>query len=148
MQPSSPLDFSWRDDYSVGVAEIDEQHKRLLVLVHKLNAADSGSGIASGIARSARLMHLLDELNEYAAYHFLSEEKLMRNHLPADADTAKHISAHRSYWQIISEFKQRHAQNDPDVGHELLEYLNRWWINHIMHTDKILGVQLNAHGVR
>ena len=138
--------LEWREEYSIGVTELDAQHKTLFALLQKLNAADSG--FASEIARSSRLMTQLEELNEYAVYHLLSEEKIMREHLPPDEDSARHIAAHRSYWQIMSEFKLRHQQGDPNVGHELLDYLNRWWLNHILQTDKKMGAQLNVLGIR
>jgi len=92
-------------------------------------------------------MTLLEELNEYAVYHFLSEEKMMREHLPADEEIARHIAAHRSYWKIMADFKKRHQQGDTNVGQELLEYVNRWWLNHILETDKKMGAELNRLGI-
>ena len=73
---------------------------------------------------------------------------MMRDHVPADESSARHVIAHRSYWRIVGEFKERHRRHDPNVGHELLDYLNRWWVNHIQQTDKALGAQLNLRGIR
>lgn len=142
---SNASSLAWRDEYSIGVAELDEQHKRLLELLNKLSTSETG--FASGVTRPNNLMKLLDELNEYAAFHFLCEEKLMREHLPTDEVSAKHLIAHRSYWQAISNFTRRHENNESNVASELLAYLNRWWLNHILQTDKKLGEFLNFKGI-
>ncbi|MFA6311494.1 MAG: hemerythrin family protein, partial [Sterolibacterium sp.] len=81
-------------------------------------------------------------------YHFLNEEALMREHVEANEDTVKHIVAHRSYWSIISTFRKRFQEGDEKVNGELVEYLNHWWIGHILETDRQLGQELNRRGVR
>lgn len=130
--------ISWSDHYAVGVAEIDAQHQHLLDLLKRLSALDES-------VNAAPLQVLLEEFNEYAAYHFLEEERLMRQHLPPDEAIAQHLAAHRSYWKIIGNFRSR--RQEPGVSRELREYLNRWWDNHILHTDKKLGAQLRQLGV-
>ncbi|MCX7176752.1 MAG: bacteriohemerythrin [Proteobacteria bacterium] len=143
---ANPEPILWRNEYSVGVADIDAQHQRLLELLNKVNAMNP-EGLAP-MARTGEVMKLLESFNEYAAYHFLSEEALMREHIEANEDTVKHIVAHRSYWSIISTFKKRFQEGDEKVNGELVEYLNRWWINHILETDQQLGRELNRRGVR
>jgi len=145
MASPDPGPIVWRDEYSVGVAEIDTQHKRLLELLNKVNALNPDR-LAPAIG-NRKVMKLLDSFNEYAAYHFLSEEGLMREHIEANEDTVKHVVAHRSYWSIISTFKKRFEEGDEQVNNELVEYLNRWWVNHILETDKQLGRELNRRGV-
>lgn len=135
----------WRDAYSVGVADIDAQHKRLLELLNKLISLDPDKLLPA--VRVREIMKLLDSFNEYAAYHFLSEEALMREHLQNNEATVKHIVAHRSYWSIISTFKKRFEEGDEKVNGDLVEYLNRWWVNHILETDQQLGRELNRLGV-
>jgi len=142
---TTPAPIAWRNEYSVGVAEIDTQHKRLLELLNKVNALNPDR--SSSAVRSGEVLRLLDSFNEYAAYHFLTEEGLMREHIEASEDTVKHVVAHRSYWSIISTFKKRFEQGDEKVNGELVEYLNRWWINHILETDQQLGRELNRRGV-
>jgi len=145
MATQSPGPIVWRDEYSVGVAEIDRQHQRLLELLNKVNALDPAA--ATGVKRNREVMKMLEGLNEYAAYHFLSEEGLMREHIEANEDSVKHVVAHRSYWSIISTFKKRFEEGDEKVNEDLVEYLNRWWVNHILETDKQLGRELNRRGV-
>lgn len=46
---SNASSLAWRDEYSIGVAELDEQHKRLLELLNKLSTSETG--FASGVTR-------------------------------------------------------------------------------------------------
>lgn len=135
--------IEWRAEYSVGVADIDSQHKRLIFLLNEMNLIDNVRR-----DRNSHLMDLLEQLNEYAAYHFLGEEGLLREHLSSHEATAKHIAAHRHYWMTMADFRKRHQEGDPKVAEEVVEYLNRWWINHILETDRQMGAELNRLGIR
>lgn len=143
MSNTAPGRILWRDEFSVGIADIDDQHQRLLGLLNKLNSLNH----QQTSPRIYDLLTLLESLNEYAATHFLSEETLMREHLANDESTVNHIVAHRSYWVIISTLKKRFQAGDAKVNGELVEYLNRWWINHILQTDQHMGRELNRRGI-
>lgn len=64
--------FTWSDDFSVNVQEIDEQHKVLVGLLYELHLAIFGH---HGRKTSR---DVLDRLAEYTRTHFLLEESLMR----------------------------------------------------------------------
>ncbi|TRZ57863.1 MAG: hypothetical protein D4S02_13345 [Rhodocyclaceae bacterium] len=145
MAKHEPKQIQWRDEFSVGVVGIDTQHKGLLDLLNRLNAFDHGQPPHD--SKTTVLMGLLEDLNNYAVDHFLAEEALMRQHLPPDENTVNHVVAHRSYWTIILTLKNRLLRGDAKVNGELVEYLNRWWINHIQDTDQELGRELNRRGV-
>jgi len=64
--------MDWQTDYQVGVAEIDSQHKRLMEMVNSLHEAmKSGSG-------KTLIPKILNEMVEYTASHFSTEERLMQ----------------------------------------------------------------------
>ncbi len=133
----------WRDEYSIGVSDIDLQHQRLLFLLNKLNTL-----ISQGrIERSRILLDLLDGFNEYASYHFKAEEQLMQEHLPADEALSQHLAAHRAYWSNIPILTDRYKNGDPVAALELVDYLNNWWVDHILATDQKMGRQLQLLGV-
>ena len=77
----------WSDDYSVNVAEIDEQHKKLLEHVNKLHAS-----VEAQIDKQD-LHELLVELYDYTAFHFAFEEKLMDQH--GMKNVKKHHKEHK-----------------------------------------------------
>lgn len=134
--------IAWSDLYATGITEVDAQHRALLYILNKLSRV----ALKEPDGKNA-LWPIFEELNEYAAYHFLSEEKLMQTHLPADTLTAKHIAQHREYWVKISDFKHRYKDGDTQVTGDLVSFLNTWWIGHIQGTDKQMGIELNRHGV-
>lgn len=143
--PSLLADASWRPEYAIGVAEIDQQHRYLLHLIAQLNQLDQGW--LGHFRQQPRLHKLLDEFNEYAAFHFLTEEKLMHQHLPANSELAQHLALHRNYWQRIHELRQRQENGDKEIALDLLRFLNHWWLDHILHTDREAGQQLNQRGI-
>ncbi len=145
MTNGSEQKIAWRDEFSIGISAIDDQHKKLLDLLNQLNAFDHGQSGQS--VQPNPLMNMLDSLSEYAAHHFSQEEALMRNHLPASKNTTDHIVAHRSYWTIIVALKNRLQKGDAKVNAELVDYLNRWWINHILKIDQDMGRELKLRGV-
>jgi hemerythrin len=62
--------FDWKEDYSVGVASIDDQHKRLIAWINRLHEAMTAG--AAGNVMEQTLADLID----YTVYHFATEEKL------------------------------------------------------------------------
>jgi hemerythrin-like metal-binding protein len=63
--------LAWKESYSVGINQIDEQHKVLFQMLNKLyDAMKEGKG-------KAVLVNLLSELFEYTKYHFKTEEDII-----------------------------------------------------------------------
>ena len=66
--------MQWKDEYSVGVAEIDEQHKGVIELFTVIDTAiDNREGWSD-------VFFKLEQLREHARFHFALEESLMRMH--------------------------------------------------------------------
>jgi methyl-accepting chemotaxis protein/hemerythrin len=133
----------WRDNYAIGVADIDLQHQRLLFLLNKLNALINDGKIS----RKRLMLALLEDFNEYANHHFVAEEALMTANLTADDFVRNHLAAHQAYWHKIPELTARYQAGDVAAAFELVDYLNSWWMNHILGTDQTLGRRLNSHGI-
>ena len=133
----------WSDSYSVGIPEIDAQHKVLLGILNTLNHDVHGDLTEQNM--QLLLGEKLDKLNEYAAFHFMTEEKLLQEYLSMDSSTAGHISQHRQYWVSINHFKKL-ARSDEMKILALLDFMNSWWIEHILKTDALMG-KLVANGI-
>ena len=147
MSADQPItEVSWKPSYAIGVDELDQQHRVLLDLLNVLVRA--GAQPRKGKAGSDALWRYFADLNEYAAYHFLTEEKLMREHLPTHETTARHIAQHRSYWVAVNDFKNRHAAGDAEVLADLLHFIGRWWLDHVCGIDAHMGRALVDAGVR
>jgi len=123
--------FKWSDDYTVGVAEIDEQHKELVRLLNDLHQAiheRHGSDASRKI---------LNELAEYTRVHFAVEESLMRiTHYP---DFENHKKIHESLIQQVVELQNKLDSGTAKISFELLHFLKQWLMHHIVESDKLFG---------
>ena len=118
---------NWQDRYSVGMAEIDEQHKALFSTINRLWSVIVGKGEASVV------LGLLDELERYTVQHFSAEEIFMRQVNYPDFEQHKKLHA---------QFVQRVAQEKGNVvagkslSLDLLHFLKDWLIEHILVEDQ------------
>ena len=130
----------WKDDYSVGIDSIDQQHKKLLNLINQLQTAvDYSTG--EQFEREA-----LDELVDYTKTHFTYEEGLMRdNDYP---DFEPHKAQHEKMFEKVREVLAEYEQDQDTAMANAAEYLRDWLINHINGTDKEYSSYLIGKGVK
>lgn len=129
--------LSWNDGFATGVAEIDEQH---MILVHTLNEASVRLASAAG---PSLLEQITQDLLAYALYHFETEEALMQEYgFEEDArpDWTSHLDQHRAFSAKVVGVREGLKSGNPIAPAELLAFLNQWLVNHILSTDKRLGV--------
>ena len=130
----------WKDDYSVGIDSIDQQHKKLLNLINQLQTAvDYSTG--EQFEREA-----LDELVDYTKTHFTYEEGLMKdNDYP---DFEPHKAQHEKMFAKVEEVLAEYEQDQDTAMANAAEYLKDWLINHINGTDKEYSSYLIGKGVK
>ncbi|MCP5161263.1 MAG: hemerythrin family protein [Hahellaceae bacterium] len=87
--------FEWKPQYSVGVPELDEQHK---VLVRLINELDELLASRFDLVKAQALFR---ELVDYTIYHFATEERLMVRFQYDEAGYQAHIRQHRQFEQEI-----------------------------------------------
>lgn len=121
---------AWDQTMSVGVAEIDDEHRRLLDLFNGL--------LESGITPANReeLSGLLASLRDYVAVHFAREEALMERRSYPELDG--HIAAHRYF---ADEVEKLHLDFEGDnttmLRMDLILLLKDWFVEHIQETDAL-----------
>ena len=121
--------MKWRDEYTIGIKPIDEQHKMLFLLVGNFQAAlDEGKG-----ERTYDL--LLGALDAYTRSHFGIEEQCMVQHRCPVAE--KNKNAHAELIETLSVFQNRyHASGyDHEEASRLVDTLEQWLANHICRID-------------
>ena len=97
--------ISWTDEMSVNINEIDEQHKKLIELINNLfNAMLEGK--AQDIINKT-----IDELINYANYHFSTEENYFEKHNYPGFHS--HKIQHSFYKDEILQFIQGDDKNIP-----------------------------------
>ena len=115
----------WSDEFSVGVEEIDRDHKRLLGLLNDLQKA-----VEAGERREV-LGKLLDELIHYTNYHFAHEEALfLRTNYPGyRAHERKHQALTDTAHAIREDFQLSASMALP---RQVLEFVKYWLCEDIL----------------
>jgi hemerythrin len=140
------MDYSclihWDDQYSVGVAEIDAQHKRLIATIQVL-----AQSITDG-TEAATLEGIFSELGEYAQTHFDTEERYMRWFAYAGYDEHKqeHEKFKQRLAQLIQERRSTRGRED-DLSFELIDFLCDWLKNHLLELDRKYMDCFRANGL-
>lgn len=129
--------FPWDQAvYSVGVAVLDEQHKKLFGLINALfEAMKIGKG-------SLVIGKILTELTEYTKFHFSDEEGYMTKCNYPELATHKQIHAKLTSEVVAIQTKFASDQNI-NLSIETLDFLKSWLINHIQGTDKKYSSYMN-----
>ncbi len=120
--------IEWDEKFSVGIKEIDDQHKELFRIVNTVFA-----GIAGRDDR-AMLKKAFDKVLEYTRYHFATEERYFDKFKYPDA--AEHKKQHAKLIEETIALQKQHAEGAPGVGIELIEFLTSWLQRHILMHDQ------------
>jgi hemerythrin len=132
--------ITWGPMLTIGVKDIDDQHRKLVELLNQLNdAMHAGQG-------KDTLAPVLNELVRYTVYHFGTEEKLMAQHKYADSPA--HKGEHGKFVETVSAFKKKFDAGNAMLSTELMNFLRDWLSKHILQTDKKFAKALNLAGVK
>ena len=130
----------WKEEYSVGILHIDQDHKKLISLLNQFTIAYDYA-MSEAFEKEA-----LEELIAYTKYHFQREEKLMDdNDYP---DVIAHKAQHKEMIDQVGKFAEIYQEKGHDSLKEISEYLTVWLINHINGTDKAYSQHLHDRGVK
>ena len=119
--------IKWRDSYSVGVEEIDEEHKMLVEIINELFTIvrDKGNVKDSAIC--------IDKLIEYTVKHFADEEAMMEK---ADFPLInEHKAIHGNLLNTVTIFKRRIEDEEEMATQEFYIFLRDWLLTHILEED-------------
>lgn len=131
--------LQWKPEYSVGIATLDEDHKKLIDLLNRFQTAYEYQ-TSDAFERQA-----LNELIDYTRYHFNREEQLMEENDYPDLESHRqeHVEMIAQVDRFVADYEEQ--------GHKALvrvaSYLREWLISHINGTDKQYGPYLNSKGI-
>jgi hemerythrin len=118
--------FQWTSEYSVGVVEIDDQHKVLIDLINRLFLSALNRDHKSAVSE------ILDLLIDYTRTHFSREEELLgESSYPVLSD---HQLQHRLFAEKIEVVAVRY-RDGKIVTFELINFLKHWLKEHILGAD-------------
>ncbi|WP_295386512.1 bacteriohemerythrin [uncultured Thiodictyon sp.] len=120
--------IEWSDALSVGIDEIDNQHKQLVGLVNDMHEAIQTRQSADVVR------DVLAQLAEYTRVHFAAEEGLMR--IIDYPGYEAHRAEHQELIRGVTELQQKVDAGKSTIGFELMHFLKSWLTDHIMWSDQ------------
>ncbi len=126
--------IEWRDDFLIGIDEIDEQHRSL---VAKLNGL-----IDKYQTEPDELRAVVDFLIDYVLMHFETEEKYMKKY--GYPGLAEQIMEHREFTKELNKIVDQFMLEGPsdEIEQKIEKGLIRWVEHHIMNVDRKFGLWL------
>jgi hemerythrin len=125
--------FEWKDDLSVGINEIDEQHKEL---INKLNQ------LAESILQKkgkGKIVMILNFMKDYGGNHFTCEERYMAksNYPGLESQKKQHEKFKNTVTRLINELD---TEKDMEFfASQVQRFLIDWLILHIRTEDQKYG---------
>lgn len=119
--------IEWTEDYSVGHAELDAQHRVLIEMVNSLIEVDAMEYEQEAIAT------IIGQLTDYAATHFGDEERLMAQSSYSGYEA--HCLEHDAFRRKNEELHLAAQQEEGRVVEEIITYLRTWVVDHILGSD-------------
>ena len=131
--------FTWNNQYSVKVHELDNQHKKLFDLINQLYDA-MGQGKGKEIVGP-----ILDGLINYTKSHFSTEERILSTH--NYPDLAHHRQEHDLFVKKVFELQAQYKSGQLVMSVNILSFMKDWLTNHIEKTDQNYSGFLKANGI-
>jgi len=127
-QKNGGFSIQWSDQLNTGIPLVDKQHRRLVELINQLFQCmkDGGDLMLLG--------NVVDELIDYTATHFRTEEDLMKkHHYP---DFAAHKKIHDEFVAKVAEFAEKLKSGARLAPADIYKFLKDWLITHIEKQDR------------
>ncbi|WP_320175198.1 bacteriohemerythrin [Maridesulfovibrio sp.] len=124
--------LKWSDSLSVGVIEIDEQHKGLVSMVNHVYDL-----LISGESDQPHVIEVIEGMRRYSVDHFGTEEKYMDEFEYPEAPA--HKLKHQEFINKVKEVESGCVDGTCVLTMDILNYLSDWLVTHISDTDKKLG---------
>lgn len=126
--------FEMKEEFKIGVKEIDEQHKRLFELTDEVYNLLMDK---FKLDKYDQIVQLIQQLKEYTIFHFSSEEQYMESINYKKMFTQK--IEHEAFIKKLDEINLNAIDHDQDKYIlDLLNFLNEWLVHHIVEKDKLI----------
>lgn len=132
--------IQWREDFRIGVNEIDEQHMRLFDIANRAYELLKDELITD---KYDAIIAIIEELKEYTVYHFNFEQEYMVK--IGYKKFLSHKVLHDDFVEKINNVNM--SKIDEDQGQyilDILEFVVKWIEGHILGQDKKITAAQNG----
>jgi hemerythrin len=130
--------LEWKDEYSIGIQLIDEQHKHLFEIG---NSAFRLLNNHSHLDKYSEIHLIIEDLFQYTKYHFKCEEEYMLE--KNDHNYYSQKIEHEDFIKKIDSFKlDKIDQSKDKYIMKLILFIFDWILDHILKKDKLISIDL------
>lgn len=133
--------FEWKQEFCIGIKEIDIQHERLFEIgnnIHNLFSQSKESDVFD------EMLEEIEELKNYTVYHFSTEEKLFEKY--GYSESKSHIKEHHAFIDYLNSMNIFELdENQEKTIADILKFIAKWIFKHINNTDTKYVDFLQAH---
>ncbi|WP_088226913.1 hemerythrin family protein [Desulfosporosinus sp. FKB] len=127
--------LEWKEEYSIGVEQIDEQHRHLFEIGNKIYDLLENYLY---VDKYDRIVAIIRELKDYTKYHFQAEEDYM-----IELKYPRYFSQkveHDDFIKKIEEIDLESLDRDQDKHiRGILTFVFDWVLEHILKKDMLIG---------
>ncbi|MEI8096695.1 MAG: bacteriohemerythrin [Candidatus Moraniibacteriota bacterium] len=132
--------LEWKEEYSVGVQLIDEQHKMIFATINEL------VDMINTTPTKEKLAFVIGQLVAYKKFHFATEEKyFVEFHYEG---TEEHIAKHKMFNDTLEKVQEECGDDMLTLAFRLVDFLEDWLIDHLMTVDQEYKVCFAEHGLK
>jgi hemerythrin len=129
---------TWKAEYSVGIDEIDDQHKMLIDCIANLERSIEDNDEKQ---RWTAIHYAIVQLSDYTRIHFSVEESLMRILDYPQRET--HIAQHKVFVSFLQDIQRKSITRDVTED-QIARFLRDWLLMHISNEDKNYAVWFDS----
>lgn len=129
--------IKWKDEFSVGIEEVDHEHRELIELINGLH------DVMQLGADQVQVVDLLGEIYAQIAAHFALEEKMMRE--TRYPGYAEHKEDHETLLDDLRDIMDEVEDDGRFDAVQLSNDLNRWFGDHFSEFDARLHREGHTH---
>ena len=134
------MQIEWDDSLSIGIEEIDQQHKMLIEKLKNLSdAVEHQQG-------ETEIFKMFEFMNEYTDFHFSAEEDSMRkaNYPGLEHQIGQHAEFKESLKRLVEDFEEEGITRSLTTS--VNTFLINWLVNHIKGVDVKFATFLKDNG--
>jgi hemerythrin len=127
--------YEMKEEFKTGIELIDNEHKMLFDIADRIYMLINNEFI---IDKYDKIVNLIEELKDYAAFHFKDEEAYMESINYKKMFTQK--IDHENFIKKLNEIDLNELDENQDKYIlDLLEFVNQWLVTHILEKDKLIS---------
>ena len=119
--------IEWKDEFSVGVPDVDHEHRQLVGLINELHAALSAKD------PDFTVMDFLGEIYAHVSAHFALEEKIMRERNYDQFED--HKRDHERLLDELRDIMDNYEENAYFSDAEFAAHVEHWFSEHFRTRD-------------